>query len=185
MTNNSLNLILVIGASKVGKTSICKIVSENTGFPVVSMGWWIRGHFAELGIEDPPRQDMLDFAREALQKDQNHAVNQAVMKIVELRYPEKGYVNDNFIIEGIRNPQDFCSLWSMANQNRSKVVFLQNSNASEKPNVFDNGVSIIRSICEWKVQNGLMKDSQIINVEVNSYSKIPQIGKLLAEMIQK
>lgn len=97
----SLFNIFIVGVTKSGKSTLASYLSDKLGFPHVSASEWIRSQNPNGTVHE-----LTQASKEELAKNPTVCVD-----FILTRYPtllsQKG-----FIIEGIRNPNDFIALYN-------------------------------------------------------------------------
>jgi len=67
-------------------------------------------------------------------------------------------MEDNVVIDGIRNPRDFINLF---NPNKDKVVFVSKEKTEIKSTIFEKGIIVIKEYIKWLEENNLLENKSI------------------------
>jgi hypothetical protein len=154
----------IIGASRSGKSTYARRLSARTGWQVVSAGAWAREwYLAERDDEVSQRQieDLTDYAVAILRAAPATTI---------------GYISERFdlslptIIEGIRNPWDFCRLFDPT---QDRVTVLDRQGGEFTSTVFEGGVAIIHAYLLWAIAARLMGAEQLTVHEFTSFDELP------------
>lgn len=130
--------IFVLGASQSGKTTLAEKLAFKLGCLRVSAGAWLRA------LHPSSDREVLDSASsQELQRNPDYAINWVSACCIRITDSS----NSNIIIEGVRNPRDFHSLWD---PNRDVCIFILNNNAYTG---FDSGVLAIEESVAWWKEN--------------------------------
>ena len=143
--------VFIIGTSCTGKTPFAKKISKRLNLKHISASEYFRTSFNEKGSGKDFIESITEYSKKKLQK--NYRVNIDYIGSVE-----------NSVVEGIRNPIDFSNLF---NFNKDKVVFLEYENQECGKTAFENGIEIIKEICLWSTDMGILPKE---NIKVYSYN---------------
>jgi hypothetical protein len=152
--------IFILGASQSGKTTLAKKLVSKLKCLHISAGAWARA------LCDSDNRDSLEeSSSQELRCNPDYAINWINAC--------SSKVNDNdhdIVIEGIRNPRDFHSLW---NPNRDVCIFILNGNGDSEYKGFDFGVLAIEESVAWWKENialdRLTSPSYVLMSEFDSF----------------
>ena len=143
--------IFVIGNSGVGKTPLSKEIENRYGFKYISASRKIKTLIPSkiLTLKKIDRKkytnEITAFSLSLLRKDPFIIINDLRME-------------DNVVIDGIRNPRDFINLF---NPNKDKVVFVSKEKTEIKSTIFEKGIIVIKEYIKWLEENNLLENKSI------------------------
>lgn len=132
----------VIGKSQVGKTTIAKKIAHLANYTHVSAGAWARAKFA---TDD--RQELSERSFAALADDPDISLRAITQKY---DVPAGGLV-----IEGIRNPRDFCALFD---PRKDAVISIETPNVEAASAFESSGLAAIDTILSFHESLGSTSD---------------------------
>lgn len=148
--------LFIIGKSGVGKTSLAKDICSNMNLKHIQASSWIRSKFDD----NVSREVLTDASKVILNQDPFACINYIKAQNIS---------NGDCVIEGLRNPFDFCNLFR---PNIDFVIFI-NGPEINKTYDMDHGVHLIESIIYY-IQNININSGGYLNIsytEVNGENK--------------
>ncbi len=142
-------MLFIIGASGSGKTTLTNLFYYRDK---ISASGWIESKFPEEyknRLNDKSRKDITKKSLDSLKEDPNICIN--YIRNHNLNY-------NDFIIDGIRNPRDFISLFDC---NKDTVIFLRRL-ATPAANSFETGIYVIENYINWLISNNLLSEKSFI-----------------------
>lgn len=146
--------VFLIGTSNTGKTPIALKFIE-LGYQHIKASEYFRNSFvSEISDRNEFTKAISEFSMTELKK--NYLVN------VDYIQPK---LNIPSVIEGVRNPIDFCGLFKPGD----KVIYLENLHNSIEKTVFEKGLDVIESYLKWMIEIGLVEENDFIKISFSSF----------------
>lgn len=145
--------IFVLGRSGSGKTPFARKVSEATGWQVIGASEWIKIRFkGKQANREAYIREITEFSIRELGKNIDSCVN-----FIKSKYD----LSKPCIIEGIRNPHDFASLYNPA---EDTVVFLDWMFNPIPETGFERiGLRVVRDYLNFLCGTGILAEDIIVN----------------------
>lgn len=144
--------IFIVGTTKTGKTSLAK---EIEGYKLISGSEWVKAVFEPSSPDILPGskqylEEITEFSKGGLMQDPDLCIN-----FIRSKYPiEEG----GFVIEGLRNPRDFVSLFR---PHIDTFIAINIAVPMVEPTQFEAaGVAAINEIVLWWVNQGLLSQKR-------------------------
>lgn len=148
--------IFLIARTKDGKTTLSKFLVEEFGFSTVSASKWVVSTFlAENPYESDPEEysrKISAFSLEKLRENPN-----ACLDVVA---SEPEVLAGHCLIEGVRNPRDFASLFDPRKD--FVIRFEVESNKGDYSNFESKGLQAIDAILDWYTTCDLVDELQVM-----------------------
>ena len=149
--------VFIIGQSGTGKSPIANKIAQAKDLQLIKASEYFRKSFKGHSEDRNEFIKLISqFSAEKLSED----------PYVNVRYIQNKMNSKPFVIEGVRNPIDFTSLFKFG---RDKVIFLNyEENSLDKSN-FESGLDVILSLLTWSVNMGIMSNKDFIQIDFNLF----------------
>lgn len=149
--------IFILGQSGTGKSPIANKVSIAKNLELIKASEYFRESFKSTSDDRNEFIKLItQFSAEKLSED----------PYVNVKYIQNKMNSKPFVIEGVRNPIDFTSLFTFG---KDKVIFLNYlDNPLEKSNI-EEGLDVILSLLNWTINMGIMSDKDFIKINFNEF----------------
>lgn len=159
--------IFIIGSSNTGKTTLANNLSIKYCLLHLKASKVIRDSFyykeKDFESSDAFIKAITIYSLDELQKSPDLIID----NIKEVLAQNK---KRNCIIEGIRNPRDFFSLFDI---NEDKIILLKNKKSLKKT-TFEKGIDIIENYLLWLEETSLRQNCLQV-IKFNTYNEIERI----------
>lgn len=162
--------VFIIGTSRTGKSTLSEIFFDS-GYNVIKASEYFRKSFKYT-------EDYFKDSNEFI-----HAITEFSKKELQKNpYVNIDYIKNNFsfldknVIEGIRNPIDFSSLF---NASEDIVIILKKVGGNISSTDFEEGIDIIENYMKWGINNLIIKPCQLEVIEFSSYDEILPLIKCI------
>lgn len=156
--------IFIIGISQTGKSTLSKYLSDKYYLEHIQTSKSIRNTFQYKEEDFNSKQSFIE------------AITDYSIKINQKEpYFNSNYIINNYdlkkdvIIEGIRNPNNFFSLFDII---KDKVIILKYLNNQIKPTSFEKGIDVIENYLNWNLELNIINKNRIQILEYNNYNEI-------------
>lgn len=157
--------IYVLGQSGSGKTPFSKMVGEKLNLPVISAGNWINGRISL--DKQISKQKAIDLTTETSIKELRNDPDVCIDYVVQLL----NMVGSDAIIEGIKNPRDFATLFDIS---KDLVIFLNRDKNPYTASSFEMGIVVIDHYVNWAASTGLLDQEKRVNFKYE-ISELPSV----------
>ena len=156
--------VFIIGATKSGKTTLAEKLSKKYDFKHIKASALIRDIFPKNESDFKSKQEFT----EAITKF-SLDINRKDPYIVSRYLWTSNNLDQNCIIEGIRNPNDFFELFDIAND---KVILLKHENSDLKETEFEKGIEIIKDYLLWNLRVEIIHPKRFHEIRFEDYKEI-------------
>lgn len=144
--------IFFIGKSGSGKTTLIKNINQSiSDSEIISSSAWVRNSFRDKNINeslDIFNKKITEFALNSLKE--NHSAS-----LTEINKLINNCTKSILLIDSIRNPYDFISLF---NPKEDKVIVIDCLENNTLKTDFESGIDVIVSYMRWLSTNKLYDD---------------------------
>jgi hypothetical protein len=161
--------IFVLGQSGSGKTPLSKLIGSKLGIPVISAGDWA----VPVTPKAASKQDVIDETTKIAVANTRLDPNGCISYV-------KAKLSGPSIIEGIKNPRDFSSLFDPA---QDLVVFLNRDNTPYRASVYEAGILVIDSYVNWLAGTGLLDKEKRVNFKYE-IADLPSVADNFTKFFQ-
>ena len=158
--------IFIIGATKSGKTTLAEKLSKKYNFKHIKASALIRDIFPKNESDFKSKQEFT----EAITKF-SLDINRKDPYIVSRYLRTSNNLDQNCIIEGIRNPNDFFELFDIAND---KVILLKHENSDLKETEFEKGIEIIKDYLLWNLRVEIIHPKRFHEIKFEDYKEVSE-----------
>ena len=156
--------VFIIGATKSGKTTLAEKLSKKYDFKHIKASALIRDIFPKNESDFKSKQEFT----EAITKF-SLDINRKDPYIVSRYLRTSNNLDQNCIIEGIRNPNDFFELFDIAND---KVILLKHENNDLKETEFEKGIEVIKDYLLWNLRVEIIHPKRFHEIRFEDYKEI-------------
>ena len=156
--------VFIIGATKSGKTTLAEKLSKKYNFKHIKASALIRDIFPKNESDFKSKQEFT----EAITKF-SIDVNRKDPYIISRYLRTSNNLDQNCIIEGIRNPNDFFELFDIVND---KVILLKHENNDLKETEFEKGIEIIKDYLLWNLRVEIIHPKRFHEIRFEDYKEI-------------
>ena len=156
--------VFIIGATKSGKTTLAEKLSKKYNFKHIKASALIRDIFTKNESDFKSKQEFT----EAITKF-SLDVNRKDPYIISRYLRTSNNLDQNCIIEGIRNPNDFFELFDIAND---KVILLKHENNDLKETEFEKGIEVIKDYLLWNLRVEIIHPKRFHEIRFEDYKEI-------------
>ena len=156
--------VFIIGATKSGKTTLAEKLSKKYDFKHIKASALIRDIFPKNESDFKSKQEFT----EAITKF-SLDVNRKDPYIISRYLRTSNNLDQNCIIEGIRNPNDFFELFDIVND---KVILLKHENNDLKETEFEKGIEIIKDYLLWNLKVEIIHPKRFHEIKFEDYKEI-------------
>ncbi len=156
--------VFIIGATKSGKTTLAEKLSKKYDFKHIKASALIRDIFTKNESDFKSKQEFT----EAITKF-SIDVNRKDPYIISRYLRTSNNLDQNCIIEGIRNPNDFFELFDIAND---KVILLKHENNDLKETEFEKGIEVIKDYLLWNLRVEIIHPKRFHEIRFEDYKEI-------------
>ena len=155
--------VFIIGATKSGKTTLAEKLSKKYNFKHIKASALIRDIFPKNESDFKSKQEFT----EAITKF-SLDINRKDPYIVSRYLRTSNNLDQNCIIEGIRNPNDFFELFDIAND---KVILLKHENNDLKETEFEKGIEVIKDYLLWNLRVEIIHPKRFHEIRFEDYKE--------------
>lgn len=159
--------IFIIGISKTGKSTISKYLSEKYNVEHIQASASIRNTFQYKEENYNTQQEFIE------------AITKYSIKLNQKEpYFISNYIINNYnlkkdvIIEGIRNPNNFFSLFDIT---KDKVIILDYLNNEINKTTFEKGIDVIKEYLKWNIEHNIIDSNRVQFLEYHNYDEIKEM----------
>lgn len=168
----------IIGPSRSAKTPITLLIAKSTGWQPIHASDWVRSIFLPsrrvVTIEDKQvvLEEITAFSQRLLQENPNRCIDY-------IRSNNPHLDKYSHVLEGIRNPRDFLSLFDTR---RDRVVVLKIPSSPLRPLSFETeGLAIIEQSIDWLVKCGIMSETSVMKITLNDFLEVEAIADSIVQ----
>lgn len=159
--------IFIIGISKTGKSTLSKYLSEKYNIEHIQASKSIRNTFKYKEEDYNSQQEFIEAITEysiKLNQKEPYFISNYIINNYNLK--------KDVLIEGIRNPNNFFSLFDIT---KDKVIILDYLNNKIEKTNFEQGIDIIKEYLKWNVELDIISKNRIQILEYNNYNEIERL----------
>ena len=153
--------LFIIGQSQSGKTTLANQMAQIYGLQHISASDWVKQVW-QLSIEDFASREayitaITEYSLEYLRKYPRACIDYIQHQLVDDR---------NTVIDGIRNPYDFVTLF---NWQFDRCLYLNYQCNPIPTNPFEQGLSVIQTYLKWLLDNRLIQPHQAMTLDFQAF----------------